>query len=75
MKSSIYLDYAAATPLDVRVLEAMQPFYSEKFFNPSATYLAAQGVAHDLNDARARIAAQLGATGGDYLHSRRYRGE
>jgi cysteine desulfurase len=60
MKSSIYLDFAAATPLDVRVLKAMQPFYSEKFFNPSATYLAAKDVSHDLGDARARVAAQLG---------------
>jgi cysteine desulfurase len=61
MKSSIYLDYAAATPLDKRVYEAMQPFYTEKFYNPSATYLAAKDVAHDLTGARARIAAQLGA--------------
>jgi cysteine desulfurase len=61
MKSPIYLDYAAATPLDERVLKAMQPFYAEKFYNPSATYLAAKGVSYDLNDARARVASQLGA--------------
>lgn len=61
MNAPIYLDYAAATPLDSRVLTAMQPFYAEKFYNPSATYLAAKGVGRELNEARASIAHQLGA--------------
>ena len=40
----IYLDHAAATPLDPEVLAAMQPFFTEFFYNPSANYLAAQKV-------------------------------
>jgi cysteine desulfurase len=58
---SIYLDYAAATPMDPAVLAAMQPYFSERFYNPSATYLAANGVHRDLEAARARVAHWLGA--------------
>ncbi|HEV7454795.1 MAG TPA: cysteine desulfurase family protein [Candidatus Saccharimonadales bacterium] len=58
---SIYLDYAAATPMDPAVQAAMQPYFTERFFNPSATYLAANSVRKDLEAARARIAHWLGA--------------
>jgi len=61
MKSSIYLDYAAATPLDPAVRMAMQPFYDDLFYNPSATYLAARDVSSKLAAARAQIAHWLGA--------------
>lgn len=61
MSENIYLDYAAATPLDPEVLEAMRPYFSEKFHNPSAIYLTARQVSQDLDKARARIAAWLGA--------------
>jgi len=57
----IYLDYAAATPVDERVLEAMLPYYRERFYNPSATYLPAEQVAGELNEARAKVAHWLGA--------------
>ncbi len=56
----IYLDYAAATPVDPEVLRAMQPYFSEKFYNPSALYLDARATAKDVQDARAKIAKQLG---------------
>lgn len=57
----IYLDYAAATPLDSRVLDAMQPFWAERFYNPSSPYLAAKDVRQSLEDARGRVAHWLGA--------------
>lgn len=57
----IYLDYAAATPMDSSVAAAMLPYAAERFFNPSATYAAAQGVRKDLEAARGRIAHWLGA--------------
>jgi cysteine desulfurase len=60
-KRLIYLDYAAATPMDERVLAAMRPYFSEKFFNPSATYLVAKDVAKDLAEARGRVAHWLGS--------------
>lgn len=60
MKRSIYMDYAAATPVDERVLAAMQPYYNEQFYNPSATYLAARRIKTVVDNARARVAALLG---------------
>ena len=57
---SVYLDYAAATPMDARVTRAMQPYFSEQFYNPSATYLAAKSIAQDVQHARASVAGILG---------------
>jgi cysteine desulfurase len=57
----IYLDYAAATPLDPSVIAAMQPYLQEQFYNPSATYQAALDVHKALEAARARIAYWLGS--------------
>jgi cysteine desulfurase len=57
----IYLDYAAATPMDPAVAAAMEPYLAERFFNPSATYAAAQAVRKDVEAARGRIAHWLGA--------------
>jgi cysteine desulfurase len=65
MKKSIYLDYAAATPLDSQVLKAMKPYFMENFYNPSATYLASRAVRHDLNNAREIIAGWLGSRLGE----------
>lgn len=57
----IYLDYAAATPVDERVLAAMEPFWTEQFYNPSSSTLAAKKVKAAVEDARARLAHWLGA--------------
>lgn len=61
MVNPLYFDYAAATPVDPEVLQAMQPYFSEKFYNPSATYLSAKAVAKDLHKARSTVAGLLGA--------------
>src|SRR5437868_12002277 len=61
MTKSIYLDYAAATPVDKTVLEVMQPFFSEQFYNPSATYLAARAARNELENSRHTVAQVLGA--------------
>ncbi len=57
----IYLDYAAATPVDERVFAAMKPYFVDKFYNPSAMYLAAEAVHDDLENARKSVAGLLGA--------------
>jgi cysteine desulfurase len=57
----IYLDYAAATPLDKRVEEAMKPYYRDLFYNPSATYSKALETKKALNSARTSVARILGA--------------
>lgn len=56
----VYLDYAAATPVDDRVLAAMQPYWQEKFYNPSALYTPARSVADELQQFRQRSARALG---------------
>ncbi len=61
MSKPIYLDYAAATPLDGSVLAAMTPYFTDKFYNPSALYLHAKAVHADITDARERIARILGS--------------
>ena len=57
----IYLDHAAATPMDQAVLTAMQPYFSEFFFNPSSPYEPAVQVRRAYEDARSRLAATTGA--------------
>jgi cysteine desulfurase len=57
----IYLDHAAATPVDPVVLAAMQPYFSEQFYNPSANYLPAKQARRALDEARAAVAHWLGA--------------
>jgi cysteine desulfurase len=61
VKKLIYLDYAAATPMNDTVLAAMTPYFSTAFYNPSATYLAARAVNDDLHTAKSKIAYWLGA--------------
>jgi cysteine desulfurase len=59
--SPIYLDYAAATPLDPRVLSAMQPYLGSAFYNPSATYTAGRQIHQALEAARGQVAHWLGS--------------
>lgn len=61
MNKPIYLDYAAATPVSPAVIEAMLPYFSDNFYNPSSSYQAARQVKAAINDARARVAHWLGA--------------
>lgn len=62
MKSDvIYLDNAAATPLDEAVFAAMQPYLTDLYFNPSAQYLSARSVKKDLEAARTRVAHWFGS--------------
>ena len=63
----IYLDHAAATPVDPRVLKAMEPYFSRDFFNPSSAYLPAKKVAADYEAAKAVIAHAIGAKSSDLV--------
>lgn len=64
---TVYLDYAAATPLDERVMLAMEPYGSREFYNASATYSPARQVKAAIRDAQNRIAACLGARGSEII--------
>lgn len=68
-KEIIYLDHAAATPLDGRVLAVMQPYFSEKFYNPSSPYSVAVEVKRDYEAAKASLAHLIGAKSGDLVMS------
>ncbi len=61
MKTSIYLDHAAVTPLDPEVAEIMNPYLHERFANPSSLYGAARLTKAALEGARAQAAGVLGA--------------
>jgi cysteine desulfurase len=61
MDRRIYLDHAATTPLDPRVLEAMLPFLHTHWGNPSSIYQEAREARKGLEDARRTVAEILGA--------------
>lgn len=58
----IYLDHSATTAVDARVVEAMAPYWSEAYGNPSSIYSLGRRAAAALEDARRRIAAILNCT-------------
>lgn len=55
----IYLDYAATTPVDSRVLDAMQPYFSASFGNPSSVHRYGQIAEAAIDSARERVASVL----------------
>ena len=57
----VYLDYAAATPVDPEVVEAMLPYLTERFYNPSAPYALSRAVRDDVERARGTVARLVGA--------------
>ncbi len=59
MESRIYLDHAATTPVDPRVLEAMLPYYQGLWANPSGIYRESQGARKGLDGAHDQVAAIL----------------
>lgn len=63
----IYLDYAAATPVDTRVLSAMQSYFTEKFYNPSASYLPAKHIREEYEARKAVLANSIGAKSPDLV--------
>ena len=63
----IYLDHAAATPVSEKALNAMLPYFSEHFFNPSAAYLPAVEVRRAYEAAKDEIAHVIGAKGADLV--------
>jgi cysteine desulfurase len=57
----IYMDYAATTPTDQQVVEAMLPYFGEIFGNPSSLHGFGQEARAAMEEARTKIAAFLGA--------------
>ena len=63
----IYLDHAAATPLDRRVFAAMEPYLTEQFYNPSSPYAPALAVRRAYEDAKMRLARTIGGKGDELV--------
>lgn len=59
--SEIYVDHAATTPLDPRVLEVMMPFLTEAYGNPSSFHTKGKEASDAVIEAREKIAGLLGA--------------
>ena len=58
---TIYLDYAATTPLDDQVFETMLPYFKEVYGNPSSLHKEGQRVRHAVETAREQVAVAIGA--------------
>jgi cysteine desulfurase len=55
------MDYQAGTPTDPRVLEAMMPYFTETFGNPSSTHQFGQETRTAVDNARSKVAELIGA--------------
>lgn len=63
----IYLDHHATTPVDPAVAAAMLPFLTERFGNPSSRHALGQDALRAVEEARAEVAALIGAAPEDVV--------
>lgn len=59
--TKIYLDYAATTPVHPEVVEAMFPYFTNVFGNPSSIHTPGQEAKEALEESRAKVADLIGA--------------
>ena len=73
--ADIYLDNNATTRVDPQVVEAMLPYFTEQFGNPSSMHSFGDRVGKALKQARVQLQQLLGrrARVGDHLHVVRHR--
>ena len=64
---SIYLDYAATTPMRPEVVEAMTPYFYETFGNPSSSHQFGLLAQRSLHESRERVAACIGVQPGEII--------
>ena len=57
-----YLDHASASPVRTEVLEAILPYFSEQFANPSNVYDLGSQIKQAVEESRANVASLIGAT-------------
>ena len=65
MQSSVYLDNAATTPVDPRVLEAMLPYLGARRGNPSSLHAPGAAAREAVEEVRESVAALIGASAGE----------
>ncbi|MDP2841816.1 MAG: cysteine desulfurase NifS [Candidatus Methanoperedens sp.] len=61
MTRQIYMDHSSTTPVDAAVTEAMLPYFSDIFGNPSSLYSIGREARRAMEDARAKVADLIGA--------------
>jgi cysteine desulfurase len=61
LMDNVYLDYAATTAVDERVVEEMLPYFTQRFGNPNSLYALGRDAYRALEDTRERFAALIGA--------------
>ncbi|MGD8398013.1 MAG: cysteine desulfurase NifS [Anaerolineae bacterium] len=64
---TVYLDHAATTPVDPRVVEAMQPYWTERFGNPSSVYRLGREANRALEKSRSVVAGILNCAPRDVI--------
>ena len=67
MSETIYLDHAATTPVDPRVVDAMLPYFAERFGNPSSIYQPGQEARAGVDQSRQTVARILGCQPAEVL--------
>ena len=60
--SSIFLDYASTTPVDLRVIDVMLPYFNQSYGNSSSIHRMGQQAENALEESRHTIANNIGAT-------------
>ena len=60
-KRRVYADYAAASPVDERVLAGMMPYFVDKFGNPSSLHTAGREPRKAIEEARTKVASLFSA--------------
>lgn len=63
----IYMDYAATTPTLPEVMEAMQPYFHEKYGNPSSIHSMGEQAQDAVEAARAKVALLVGCSSDDVV--------
>ncbi|MCJ7667427.1 MAG: cysteine desulfurase, partial [Anaerolineae bacterium] len=61
-KRTVYMDHAATTPVDPRVVAAMLPYFTERYGNASSVYRLGQEARKAIDEARADVARILNCT-------------
>jgi len=61
MMRRVYMDHTAGMPVDRKVLEAMMPYFSQQYGNPSSLHSWGNEARKAMEDARAKVVALVGA--------------
>ncbi len=66
---TVYMDHVAATPLPNEVIEAMRPFFADRFGNPQSVHDVGNRAAQAVEDARTEVAGLIGARADEIIFS------